>query len=103
MDRKAKIETKAVYYQKKLFDMIENYIRHYNNRRIQRSIGVLTPMEKNNLRLEDKNVHVGLQNVKDRLEKINGGILGIQSKPGMGTKVTIRIPLEEPKTDHRQI
>ena len=103
MDRKAKIETKAVYYQKKLFDMIENYIRHYNNRRIQRSIGVLTPMEKNNLRLEDKNVHVGLQNVKDRLEKINGGILGIQSKPGMGTKVTIRIPLDEPKTDHRQI
>ena len=103
MDRKAKIETKAVFYQEKLFDMIENYIRHYNNRRIQRSIGVLTPMEKNNLRLEDKNVHVGLQNVKDRLEKINGGILGIQSEPGMGTKVTIRIPLDEPKTDHRQI
>ena len=103
MDRKAKIETKAVFYQEKLFDMIENYIRHYNNRRIQRSIGVLTPMEKNNLRLEDKNVHVGLQNVKDRLEKINGGILGIQSKPGMGTKVTIRIHLDKPKTDHRQI
>ena len=103
MDRKAKIETKAVFYQEKLFDMIENYIRHQNNRRIQRSIGVLTPMEKNNLRLEDKNVHVGLQNVKDRLEKINGGILGIQSKPGMGTKVTIWIPLDEPKTDHRQI
>ena len=100
---KRRLRQKRFTTKKKLFDMIENYIRHYNNRRIQRSIGVLTPMEKNNLRLEDKNVHVGLQNVKDRLEKINGGILGIQSKPGMGTKVTIRIPLDKPKTDHRQI
>ena len=100
---KRRLRQKQFTTKKKLFDMIENYIRHYNNRRIQRSIGVLTPMEKNNLRLEDKNVHVGLQNVKDRLEKINGGILGIQSEPGMGTKVTIRIPLDEPKTDHRQI
>ena len=26
--------------------MIENYITYYNNRRVQRNLGVLTPMEK---------------------------------------------------------
>ncbi len=26
--------------------MIENYISYYNNRRVQRKLGVLTPMEK---------------------------------------------------------
>ena len=29
-----------------LVSMIENYITYYNNRRVQRSLGVLTPMEK---------------------------------------------------------
>ena len=29
-----------------LVQMIENYITYYNNRRVQRSLGVLTPMEK---------------------------------------------------------
>ena len=36
---------------KELLDMIENYIRYYNNRRVQRNLGVLTPMEKFNLYL----------------------------------------------------
>ena len=36
---------------KELVDMIENYIRYYNNRRVQRNLGVLTPMEKYNLYL----------------------------------------------------
>ena len=36
---------------KELLDMIENYIRYYNNRRVQRNLGVLTPMEKYNLYL----------------------------------------------------
>lgn len=36
---------------KELIDMIENYIRYYNNRRIQRNLGILTPMEKHNLYL----------------------------------------------------
>jgi transposase InsO family protein len=31
---------------KELVQMIENYIIYYNNRRIQRNLGVLTPMEK---------------------------------------------------------
>lgn len=34
---------------KELTDMIENYIRYYNTRRVQRNLGVLTPMEKHNL------------------------------------------------------
>ena len=31
--------------------MIENYIRYYTTRRVQRKIGVLTPMEKHLLYL----------------------------------------------------
>ncbi len=33
---------------KELVDMIENYIRYYNNHRVQRNLGVLTPLEKHN-------------------------------------------------------
>ncbi len=29
--------------------MITNYISYYNNRRVQRNLGVLTPIEKHNL------------------------------------------------------
>ena len=36
---------------KELVDMIENYIRYYNNHRIQRNLGILTPMEKHTLYL----------------------------------------------------
>jgi transposase InsO family protein len=32
-------------------DMIENYIRYYNNQRVQRNLGILTPIEKHNLYL----------------------------------------------------
>ena len=28
--------------------MIEDYIEYYNNKRLQRSLGVLTPMKKHN-------------------------------------------------------
>ena len=34
-----------------LVQMIENYIRYYNTRRVQRNLGVLTPMEKHQLSL----------------------------------------------------
>lgn len=40
------------YYRKRFTDceslmrMIENYIDYYNNKRLQRNLGVLTPMEK---------------------------------------------------------
>ena len=32
-----------------LIQMITNYISYYNNRRVQRNLGVLTPIEKHNL------------------------------------------------------
>ena len=32
-----------------LVQMIEHYIRYYNTRRVQRNLGVLTPMEKHEL------------------------------------------------------
>lgn len=31
--------------------MIERYIRYYNTRRVQRNLGILTPMEKHELYL----------------------------------------------------
>lgn len=34
---------------KELVHMIESYIRYYNTRRVQRRLGILTPMEKHNL------------------------------------------------------
>jgi transposase InsO family protein len=34
-----------------LIHMIEHYIRYYNTRRVQRNLGVLTPLEKHNLSL----------------------------------------------------
>ncbi len=42
------------YYGKRFTDrgtlvvMIENYIEYYNNKRLERNLGVLTPMEKHN-------------------------------------------------------
>lgn len=33
-------------------EMIENYIEYYNNKRLQRNLGVLTPMEKHELYLQ---------------------------------------------------
>lgn len=36
---------------RELVRMIESYITYYNNRRVQRNLGVLTPMEKHNLAL----------------------------------------------------
>ena len=46
------------YYGKKfasresVVEMIENYIEYYNNRRLQRNLGVLTPMEKHDMYLQ---------------------------------------------------
>ena len=34
-----------------LVDMIESYIWYYNNERLQRNLGILTPAEKHNLYL----------------------------------------------------
>ena len=42
---------RTFFPKKELVDMIENYIRYYNSHRVQRNLGILTPMEKYNLYL----------------------------------------------------
>ena len=39
--------------------------------------------------------HVGLKNVRERLSRLCGGRLEIQSSPGFGTQVTIILPKED--------
>jgi len=36
--------------------------------------------------------HIGLQNVRERLQRLCGGTMAIESRPGRGTRVIIRIP-----------
>ena len=43
---------------------------------------------------QDDNVHVGIDNVRQRLELMAGGSLDIASEPGKGTECTIIIPKE---------
>ena len=45
--------------------------------------------------MEDGRSHIGLENVRRRLSDMCGATLDIKSKPGVGTQVTITIPLEE--------
>ena len=47
--------------------------------------------------LLDERKHVGLRNIRERLKVMVGGTLEIESTPGVGTKVLIRIPKEEQK------
>ena len=44
--------------------------------------------------LEEMN-HVGLRNIKSRLEAMCGGMLHIESIIGVGTKITVEIPKED--------
>ena len=36
--------------------------------------------------------HIGIRNVKDRVEKMCGGTMTLQSEIGKGTRVTLLIP-----------
>ena len=42
----------------------------------------------------DMDTHIGLRNIKSRLEAMCGGILHIESIVGVGTKITVEIPKE---------
>ena len=44
---------------------------------------------------DDGREHIGISNVRDRLERISGGTLQIRSAPGSGAVVTIAIPKKE--------
>ena len=48
-------------------------------------------------RLLDAKKHIGIRNIRDRLNVMVGGTLEIESTQGVGTKVLIRIPKEEKK------
>ena len=39
--------------------------------------------------------HVGLRNVRDRIEQMCGGTMDVNSEPGKGTRVTLMIPESE--------
>ncbi len=41
---------------------------------------------------EKKNTHIGLANVRERLELMCGGTLSVNTRPEGGTSVTIHIP-----------
>ena len=40
----------------------------------------------------DNGSHIGLENVRSRIEQMCGGTLTVKSRPGEGTAVTVRIP-----------
>ena len=44
---------------------------------------------------EDGRSHVGLENVRERLQLLSGGTLTIASTPGVGTKAVIHLPVKE--------
>ena len=41
---------------------------------------------------DDGRPHIGIENVRNRLQTICNGSLEIESTPGLGTTATIRIP-----------
>ena len=45
--------------------------------------------------MDDGKTHIGIQNVRQRLEHMVGGTLEITSTPGVGTIATIIIPRKE--------
>ena len=88
--------------------LVENAIRHGVRSRKDGLVTVSTVREPGAhlITIEDNGVgfepgqpktpedgsHVGLENVKSRIEEMCGGTLIVKSKPGEGTVVTIRIP-----------
>lgn len=44
---------------------------------------------------DDGRTHIGIENVRQRLEMISGASLDIRSSPGNGTKAVVRIPKED--------
>lgn len=49
----------------------------------------------------EEGAHIGLENVKSRIEEMCCGTVVVKSKPGEGTAVTIRIP-DAPEKERRQ-
>ncbi len=54
-----------------------------------------------NAALPDGESHIGLRNVRERLQRVSGGTLRIESAPGRGCRATIFIPKEYSHADIR--
>ena len=87
--------------------MVENAIRHGIRSRTEGIVKVTTFRQGNEhlIVIQDNGTgfekmpaknengkHIGIRNVRERLEKMCGGRMEIDSKPEEGTKITIRIP-----------
>lgn len=86
--------------------LVENAIRHGVRGKEQGIVSVCTRLEEGHhvITVSDNGVgfdeakaqadgtHIGIQNVCERIEKMCGGTVEINSKTGEGTVVTIRIP-----------
>ena len=90
--------------------LVENAIRHGVRIRDEGIVRVSTrrksdcheiTVEDNGVGFDTKEIeqadgkHIGVRNVRERIEKMCGGTLTIESKIGAGTTVTIRIPAKE--------
>ena len=47
----------------------------------------------------DETKHVGIKNIRERVEAMCGGSLAIESRVGCGTKATLKIPKEATEDD----
>ena len=52
--------------------------------------------------LRDERKHIGIRNVRERLEVMCGGSLTVESQPGQGTTALIQIPKEGKKHDRNR-
>ena len=90
--------------------MVENAIRHGVRIRQEGIVQVLTQRKEDMHEIivrdngtgfdpegiwEKKSDHIGLRNVKERIESMCGGTLTIDSRIGEGTTITIRIPARD--------
>ena len=90
--------------------MVENAIRHGIRVRREGVVRVRTRrkdgfheiiIEDNGIGFDVKKVenvdggHIGIRNVRERIEKMCGGTLTLESREGVGSTVTIRIPQKE--------
>jgi hypothetical protein len=90
--------------------MVENAIRHGVRIKEEGIVSVSTRhlenaheivIRDNGIGFSEKDImndgqnHIGIKNVRERIETLCGGTLTIQSAPGAGTTVTIRIPEKE--------
>lgn len=95
--------------------IVENAIKHGLTKRLNGgTVKIVTYREKRNYIIEviDDGVgfdsdkpfdntkdHIGILNVSERLKSICKGKLDIKSKPGIGTRVTIKIPVRKAMLD----